>query len=171
MSEIKEGETLDLEQDETYQERSWVVERIGWVVVALILLAGLAGFMGTGVVSSATVTDSSGLLKVEYNRFMRKHNPDNLKFEIATSAVGPDQKVRLWLSQDYLEDFQLNQITPEPESVESSGDRITYVFSISQPTKPLQIAFYFEPEHFGTLSGQAGLSDKGSVQFDQWVYP
>src|SRR4051794_8082919 len=119
MSETEQVGGLGIEEDQIYQRRSWLIERIGWVIIALILLAGMAGFMGQGLFNNVTISDSSGVLKLEYSHFMRKHNPDTLRFEIAASAIGQDQKARIWLNQDYLKGLQLDQVTPEPESVET----------------------------------------------------
>jgi hypothetical protein len=43
----------------SFQRREWRVDRVGWVVMALILVAGLVGVWGAGV-HTATIDSDSG---------------------------------------------------------------------------------------------------------------
>ncbi|WP_219420427.1 hypothetical protein, partial [Pseudonocardia nigra] len=55
---------LQLEEPEQSGRRVSALQRGGWAVFALIALAALAGLIGPGPLSSATVTDPSGLVQV-----------------------------------------------------------------------------------------------------------
>jgi hypothetical protein len=59
------GESLSL------QRREWRVDRVGWVVMGLILVAGLLGVWGGGLLGSVTATGSDGRVLVDYDRFVR----------------------------------------------------------------------------------------------------
>ena len=60
---------MDIEQDLSFQHREWRRERIGWVVIGLILLAGLLGLFGHHPFARATSQTAKGQLTVEYDRF------------------------------------------------------------------------------------------------------
>jgi hypothetical protein len=47
---------LDIERNHRFQRREWCLERFGWLLLALIILAGLLGLLGTGRFSR-TATD------------------------------------------------------------------------------------------------------------------
>ncbi len=54
---MREMESRDypIREHMVFQGRWWAIERIGWVVLSLILLAALAGFLGDGRTSERTV--------------------------------------------------------------------------------------------------------------------
>jgi hypothetical protein len=45
---------LEVEQDLDFQQRTWALERAGWIVMLLIIAAALAGFFGGGPLSPTT---------------------------------------------------------------------------------------------------------------------
>lgn len=46
---------LEIEEDLDHQRRCWKLERASWAVMALVLLAAMAGLFGSGPLSWATV--------------------------------------------------------------------------------------------------------------------
>ncbi|HEU4345558.1 MAG TPA: hypothetical protein VFU31_28750, partial [Candidatus Binatia bacterium] len=53
--------SLEIEEDLRFQERAWVVQRVGWGVMLLVIVATAAGMFGEGALSSATVGDGKQL--------------------------------------------------------------------------------------------------------------
>lgn len=72
---VKRIGDLDIAQDLEHQRREWVIERIGWAIMALILLAALAGLLGSGPLSNARIDHPGSHLSAEYNRFERYQSP------------------------------------------------------------------------------------------------
>ena len=69
MSEHHRVGDLEISQDLTFQRRSWIVQRVGWVMLALLILAALGGLFGPGPLSRARAGPHDGPLWVEYQRF------------------------------------------------------------------------------------------------------
>lgn len=67
------------------QRLTWVVERIGWLMLGAITLLALSGFFGTGLLSSRTI--SAGGLTVEYERFERKTKMTEFDFHFAAGRA------------------------------------------------------------------------------------
>jgi hypothetical protein len=84
---------------------------------------------------------------------------------------GEGKEARLWLSREYLENVQLQKVTPEPKRVEASPERLTYVFEVSKPGKPMAVTFNLMPDKVGRLEGRVGLQGGRSLGFEQFVYP
>ena len=55
MSSMQRVGDLEIEQDHDFQRRSWRLQRAGWIVLSLVLLAGLLGLFGSGPLAHATV--------------------------------------------------------------------------------------------------------------------
>jgi hypothetical protein len=124
---------LEIAEDIRFQEREWKVERIGWVLLALIVLLALAGLFGTGPLSSASVDDADGALTVGYERFIRHDGRSTLTIDV-TGDQASNGEIEIWLSQEYLDAFELQNVSPQPADVIGAGDRTIYVFTIDDPS-------------------------------------
>jgi len=132
-------------------------------------LAALLGLFGAGPLSRAAVGSGESPLSVEeYERFLRFGKPTTLRVRFDPVSRG---EARVWLSRDYLESFRLQKVTPEPDSVEAGPDRLTYVFEVNDPDRPVVATLSLQPEKIGHLEGQVGLDDVKQLSFDQFVYP
>ena len=74
-------------EDMRFQHRSWALERAGWLVLALIAIAGLTGVFGNGPASWAHA--SAGSLAVSYERFQRATRTSAFVFDV-THQAGSD---------------------------------------------------------------------------------
>jgi hypothetical protein len=161
---------LDIDQDLDFQEKEWRIERIAWFALLVLLALALLGLFGTGWLSSSVASTDDDALVLDYERFIRHDGEASLDIE-----VGPDQvregQVEFWISTDYLHDFQLQGVSPEPDEVRAEGDRQVYVFLSENPNAPLTISFSMTPERMGRYPGEIGLVDGPSLSFTQLSYP
>ena len=170
MSDIKRVGDLEVGQDLNFQRRSWTLERAGWVVMILLLIAALLGLLGPGPLSSATAGDPDSALWVEYNRFERYHAPTTLRAHIGLGAARGG-KVRLWLSRGFVESTEIHHIYPDPEVVEAGTDRFTYVFAAPDESKPVVITYQFESQKYWGQAARIGLDAGPELEFSQFIYP
>lgn len=166
----KNARGLQLDQDPRFQRRSWYVERMGWTIMALAVIAALAGLFGTGPLSGARSASERGDLAVEYQRFARAKAPVMLRLEFSEQVARRGQ-VRLWIARGYLEAMKVEHILPEPEKVEVAGERLVYVFAVSAAGDPGSVSFRLKPDGFGMVRGSAGVEGGGEVRFRHLVYP
>jgi hypothetical protein len=163
----KESRRLQVSEDLRFQHRDWIVQRIGWTALALILLAGLAGLLGPGPLSNAEV-GNNGSLKVQYERFVRHGSKTELRVYAAPSAFDAGE-ARLAISRDYLSSFDLEQVTPSPVRVDASGDALIFVFQ-GQPSAVTELSFELQPDELGTHPASVALNGQ-SVSIQQFTYP
>jgi hypothetical protein len=109
----------EIGEDEAFQRRMWRAERIGWAVVALILLAALTGVFSGGLLGRATARDPGGGLSVEYDRFARYGAPTTILIRLEREAGG---EATLRLSRSLLEAFAIARVRPRPEREWSQAD-------------------------------------------------
>jgi hypothetical protein len=170
MSDIHRVGDLEISQDLNFQRRSWAVQRFGWVMLALLILAACLGFFGPGPLSRAMAGRQDGPLRVEYHRFWRLQSPMSLRLHVGPQAARGGQ-ARVWLSRSYLEAMSIQHVTPQPQQVEAGPDRFTYVFTLSPPERPTAVTFNLEPETPGSVPGQAGLENGLTINFRHFIYP
>jgi hypothetical protein len=161
---------LELKQDLDFERRSWTIERIGWTVMGLVVLAALTGLFGAGPLSATTAGEKGGPLWLEYPRFGRLKAPLMLRVHLGPNTLqqGP---VRLWLGRDYLESVQIEAVTPPPEEVEAGPERLTYVFPVSEPSRSTAVTFFLKADQIGRQGGCIGLVEGPTLCFRQFIYP
>lgn len=166
MSEIKRIGDLDIGQDLEFQKRSWAVQRAGWVVMTLLIIAGLLGVFGRGIAADATAGEENSGLRVEYERFARAQSPTTLVMRLGAGA----NSVRL--NREYLEAVQIESVSPPPETVEAAPGDDIYVFSRAADGagEPFTVTFYLQPKGAAVISGRASANNV-TREFRQFVYP
>ena len=162
---------LDIHEDATFQSRTWLLERIGWIVILLILAAALLGLCGSaGPLGRGSAGEQGGPLSLRYARFPRHAAPTLLEVRLDGATVR-DGTARVWMEQALLENFDLEHVTPEPVTVELGAGHLTYVFRVAEPGGPLTITFSLRAERYGPHTGRIGLPDGPTLRFRQFVYP
>ena len=170
MSTLKRVGELEINEDIAHERLEWRIERIGWVIMGVILLAALAGVVGPGPLSKSTRSDHNSKLQLEYERFARFQAPTVLRIQLA-SGVAQAGKVRLWISRDYIENAEVKHIDPEPESVEVSEDRMTYTFITRNASRPTALTYHLEPNMYGQTALNIGVEELTQLSVPQFIYP
>jgi hypothetical protein len=170
MAEKPARGNLQLTQDLTFERREWTTERIGWAVMAVIILAALTGVFGAGPLSRATVGEPGGQFRVDYPRFARFKAPMTLGIHLGPHT-GRQGMARLWLSREYLDGVQIAQVTPQPQQVSAGAEQLTYAFPISEANGSTSVTFFLKAERFGRHGGCAGLVNGPTACFRQFIYP
>jgi len=160
---------LQLEQDLVLQQRTWRVQRIGWVVLALIVLCGTLGlFGGIGPLNSTSTQAADGSMVVHYPRFGRYVGPTEFAIELpATRASGGT--IELALERAYLDQWEMYGISPQPDGEKAVGDWMVYEFSVGEAA--MRIDFHGRPHTVGWLRGRVRVGDGEPVALATWVHP
>lgn len=159
---------LEIGQDLEFQRRAWAAQRVAWVVMLLLIIAALLGlFGGAGPLSSMTAGSETDGLQIEYQRFIRQGKPMSL---IVQATAGQDS-LRLQIDRNYLDSFQIEQITPNPDQVTARDGQIIYIFASENPGDLIKIKFNLRPEQIGSVSGQIGLDRGETLTVNQFIYP
>lgn len=158
--------TLEVPEDVAFARRAWRVQRAGWTVMALTLVAALAGVFGGGPLAHAEATAAG--LHVEYERFCR--NGGDARLELRVDAAGADG-ARVWFAREYLERFELIEVLPQPERVDSSADIVRMTFSAPEGREEVTVLLRTRPRTIGRVEGALGVEGGGQVRFTQLSYP
>ena len=154
-------------------DRPWELrlQRLGWLLFGVMVLAGLAGLLGRGPLSATSARSASGAVTVEYHRFERYHGPTEFLIELERPAA-TNGEARLWISQSLLGRIEIESIQPEPNATVLGPDRQVFVFDAAGLTGSGQVILRYLPDaHFGWMKGQIGVegADRAEVAF--LVYP
>lgn len=169
-SELKRVGDLEISEDMEFQERSWRVQRIGWVIMALLIVAALLGLFGVGPLGQATAGTEADPLWVEYDRFSRLMKSTNLTIYVNPDAA-QNGEIRLWISQNFLDHVEINHITPTEDSAEVMQEGVVYTFQAAETDEPITIMIQLRAAQAGLISGEIGLEGGESQEFTQFIYP
>jgi hypothetical protein len=167
---IKKIGDLEIDEDFEWERGEWTFERIGWGLMALFILAALAGFFGRGPVSSRTAGIENGPFWVEYQRFVRYNAPEEIHVYIDPQFIREDQ-LRLVIEGDFPKSSQLKDISPPPDSVELSTDRQIYIWQVTEASGPLHISFHYHAFHLYKQSSHIGPEQGNLLEISQFVFP
>jgi hypothetical protein len=162
-----ENRTYPIREDMRFQLRSWRAERAGWLLMALLFVAGLTGLFFHGPVSQTSATSTDESLAVEYERFA--HKTAMTHFVIRVSPPMPDQ-VLVRLSPAFANMHDTDSVEPRP--VRSSGGSygLEYLFARSA-AGDLVVHIAARPKRSGFASVHVEVEGRGAININQLVYP
>jgi hypothetical protein len=138
--------------------------------MAVFVLAGLLGFLGSGWASRRAATAADGTVHVEYERFLRRGNRTSLRVRIRSPQPG-GPGLRLRLAQAYLEGMRVEGIFPAPRRTQAGPDHVSLEFDVGHEAAPLTVMIHLLPERVGPWRAAIGVDGGASLGFHQWVYP
>jgi hypothetical protein len=167
--ENKRDKRRELEEyaaEETFHRREWLVQRVGWAALAVILIAACAGLLGNGPLAYRTLISENGELTID--RFARRDGPTTWAIKPNAVAVrGSTFRVRVTSSM--LQRVKIEAITPAPEAQVMTSNGVLFTFqAIAANT---QVLFQVEPQSAGWMRGDFQLGDSIPVTVEQFVYP
>ncbi|MFS8607463.1 MAG: hypothetical protein LOD94_05645 [Gammaproteobacteria bacterium] len=161
---------LQIVEDVTFQQRTWKVERVGWIVIAAIVIAALCGLFGGGWLGRAAVRAGDGSLSLEYDRLWRVRSPASLEVDVKSSGLD-EEGVRVWIARDYIGSMSSTEITPQPVRVEGDAERVVFEFATTDEASAIGIVFRVEPQRAWRLQGALGLDGGYELHFSQFIFP
>lgn len=144
--------SLQLEDEIELHEKGWIAQRIGWLLMFILLVSTALGLFGNGWLSDETL--AIGDSQITYERFGRFELPMQLTIRAQADQGG----LTVSIPQSYLHCFNVSRITPEPSERKTVKGSIVYTF---EGKDEIIAKFYLEPETTGTL--RAGIRVNNSL--------
>jgi hypothetical protein len=149
-----------------FQRREWLVQRIGWVLMALVIVAGALGLFGDGPLAQRKAANSA--LQIEYDSLL--HRNAQTTWVLTVRAPPREGRYRLALDASWARQFRIDDIEPRPQSTAPDGGRWIYEFR-SQEGRATPILFHVEPRSIGRFEGSVQLEGAPPLAVTQFVYP
>lgn len=162
---LENNERFDIGEDIAHQRKVWVIERIAWTLMGLIILGALLGFAGHGRFSAREAGSTESGLVVQYQRFERHHAQTLLGLRLAAVE---DDATRVRIGHEFLGKVEIVRLEPEPERVELDQGFNTFVFNTRGPGL---ILLHYKPIEPGPLQIEIGLEGEPLQTLPQYVYP
>jgi hypothetical protein len=170
MADLKRISGVDINQDMDYQRREWRAERIAWVFFSLVIVAALLGLLGQGPLSGGHAGDPTSGLELDWQRIDRNRAPTQLTLTLAPTLI-QGSAVRIAFDEAYLDRIEIEEIVPEPQSVETAADAVTYEFEATDSSQPVEVKVDYQYERPGLARGEVRVEGGPSLRFDSFVWP
>ena len=160
--------SLEVREDVAFERRLWRVQRVGWVVITLVLVAALAGLFGNGPLSHASA--SAGNLQVRYDRFVHADAPATLNIDVTNLA---SNVARLTIDRSLLEPMDVQRMQPRPSRTRAAGNAVVFEFDVSD-ARTLHVLIDASPQSPALASGSISVLESGAastVRIQQLIYP
>jgi hypothetical protein len=164
--------TLDLDEPKKLRAvaRELLAERIGWLSIAAIVLAGLIGFLGPGPLSYREQSSENGELSVEYSAVERYESPAKLTVRFA-DIPRPDRMIRLALSRDFADEIVPEATSPPPDSTTMLATKVVHAFRVADLGEEGHVIFRYKNNRWGWRRIQISLVDGPTLEIEQFICP
>lgn len=167
--EVSRVGSVEVNQDLDFQRRQWTVQRIGWGAMALVVVLAGVGLFGNGPLAGTTARSNDGAYEVEYARFVRHRSPSSIRIVLQQGAVASE--VRIAIHRDYADGMQIEEVYPEPESVETGGNEIVYTFRLAAEATAATVVFSVLYEDVWRNGGTIAVEGHPPVRLSQFIFP
>lgn len=141
--------------------------RIGFTCLLLIIIAALSGLFSSGYFSSSKLVADNPKLQVEYEKFGRLMKDDTLKISLPSPPSGP---LTLQLGKDFTASFQIETITPEPDSMRNVNHQLVMEYA-STPNAETTVWLTVKPLRPGFFQTTLSANSGAEKVISQFVYP
>lgn len=154
---------LDTDGADAFLKRERAAQRVGFVFLAVFVIAGAAGVFGNGPLSSAVL--QQGATHITYERFTRQTVLTGIA--IAVSGLSED-KVDISVSREFLQN--LMELEVRPDSVTQRVEADAIVFEVPVTTGTARVELHYKPRDFGLYRADVGVKGASAARFWQLIY-
>lgn len=151
---------FEIDEHIDLQEKGWVIQRIGWIMIIAVMIAGGLGLFGSGWISNQT--SSVGNIKAEFERFFRYET------EMKILVESGEHISSISFPQQYLKDFRIIHFVPEPENNNTSDNEVKYNFLAGQNKI---VSVYLVPKTYGSIKGSMEVNETTVLNLDHFIFP
>jgi hypothetical protein len=155
-----EKDITSAEESFPMEQKEWSLFKPFWIFMGLILVAACLGVFGTGIASQKVHTSHG--ITLEYNRFLRVKNDAALYVNVKD----PGTDFSISINNDYIRKVKIDQVVPEPASVEINNNKLIYKFSSA---KFGFVTFFLTPYKMGSQTLEITVNGN-KMRFDQFIY-
>jgi hypothetical protein len=151
----------EIEDEIELHKKGWIIQRVGWVILFIALIAAILGLFGSGILSDEYVTGPEGT--IQFERFARFEAP----MELCIDARPRNSFLEVAFPLTYFSGMELERIQPAPTAQAFENGNIVYRFAVREIT---QVKFYFIPESTGKITAQLQIN-KEPYSIHHFIYP
>lgn len=168
MSPKRVGE-LDLDEDLRFERRSWVAERVAWVVFAALVAAALLGLFGEGPLSTSEARSPDGSVVVAFERFARRGGATDVFVQV-DPRLNSEEGFEIVFSDEFLDSFTVRDIQPQPDATRSLDEGLSFSFLSGPGDAMRRVRFSLNTDSMGSIGYDIRVADQ-TLSINHFIYP
>lgn len=162
---------LDVERDERFQRREWKWQRGGTILLVVVVVAALAGLLGTGPLSWTERDSPDGVVTAAFDRLTHHEADDTMTLAFGPEAVS-DGTVTVELTGTWPGGVDIQGISPQPVEQRAVPGGLVLVVAVDDVDRVdrVEVTVGFRAQAYGPLRGEVTVAGR-SVAFSQFVLP
>ena len=168
MGKLRQVGELEIDFDPAHEKREWIVQRISWAVMGVLVIATLIGLVGPGPLSKVKAGKPGDRLRIEFHRFGRYQAPAELR--VYCRPEGKNQDFELSFDRAFLEGNEISEILPEPEETRTDGGKYVFQFRSGEAEEHL-VTLRFKASQFGSAKSKVTLDGSESIEIQTFNWP
>ena len=153
--------SLELEDDIKLHETGWIIQRVGWIIILLLVIAASLGIFGNGLLSKAEIIDDGN--KLSFEKRARYEAP----MQMTIHATSRNERIDVRIPQSYFNIIELDKVVPEPLEQTLANGFVIFTFETEGPST---VKFYLIPEKTGTITVQIKVNES-DFSISHFIYP
>ena len=150
-----------MEDEIDLHQKGWIVQRIGWVFLALIVIAASLGLFGNGLLSKTSKAEKN--VSIEYERFARFES----QTELTIKALNLRDGVEIRIPQSYLRNMELEKSIPQPTRQRLAQEHLILSFDAQESAS---LTLVFNPTTTGTVAAVFEVN-RERLNISHFIYP
>lgn len=163
------------------QNAYWIVERVGWCLLVLVVVLALLGVFSRGILSDTEARQAGLALAVEYERFQRVTalTRFNVTIEEPRKVLAQQEQtrqdemrqdeMRLRLGRSFQNTYEIDTILPRSTRSIAGPDGLDLFFEPPESGNAT-VVMWVRPRDFGLVPLDFGIAG-GALQFPVFIYP
>ncbi|EFE95088.1 hypothetical protein [Serratia odorifera] len=164
----KQSRQTPVTEDIPLLRLSWLLEKLGYVLMFSVVIAALAGVFADGILSDTRQQNVNGTLTVDYQRFARQGAQSQWRVKIKDDGDGP---LTLMVSDSLTASYLIENIQPQSVQVTQRGNEI--LFSVPDDDRQQWHTFNLtlRAQDWGRFSASLADGETPPIVIHQWIYP
>ena len=154
-----------IREDMASQRGIWIIQRLGWILTAIIPVLAVSGIFSNGILSNQVLEQPP--LTITYERFQRMTAMTRFSAQIAEAG---GEEIQLGLSPSFQDTYKIDNIVPPPSRSTASAAGLDLIFE-RPASGPLAVVIWARPQTFGTATLAMAAGRREATPFSVIIYP
>ena len=160
---------LEVGFDQAFERRWLFAERLGRIIMLLIVGVAIAGLLGRGPYSHESEKNSDGSLTVDFEPVARSQTGTQVSFHIDNPTASPT--LDLFIGSTAVEPMGLQRILPQPLNTQAVEGGLKLTIAIPPGAHDAVVRLMLAPLGMGPNELRARLEGHPLLRWTQFVVP
>ncbi|MGO4745635.1 hypothetical protein [Serratia quinivorans] len=164
----KESRNTPVVEHISFLRLSWVLEKVGYLIMFTIVILALLGFFSNGILSHQEIVSKNKTVKITYEGFARNGTQTQWKIMAKDNGVEP---LVISITDEFDNFYVIENVVPQSLQVSHKGKVIYFTVPDGLKNQWHTLTFVLRSKEWGGFKATVNGAETESVNIQQWIYP